>query len=166
MSNVRQRSAQVSEKLKEIGSWFRETIIITVNEIADAVMEDMPDDLVDPSASVNLTKQSEQETEGAVCGSDYFGHRVYSSSDTGSTQSCDFDDDYLNSRDEFPTTLDRTSLISRINTLYTSGFGLGGTILNENRRVVSKSCEENDDIVLVVEPETTEEIDDSGWIKL
>ena len=154
---------ELSEKLKEIGSWVRETIIITVNEIADAVLDDIPDDLVEPMISEEPSETQFQNTESRNTELDHCSHRVYSSSDTSSTQSCDFDEpdyDYLNGRDDFPSTLDRASLISRIHTLYASGFGFG------NRVLISKSCQETNDVVVVVDPATTEDVDDSGWIKL
>jgi hypothetical protein len=162
MSSGRQRQTPIAEKLKEIGSWVKETIIITVNEIADAVMDDIPDDLVDhmlPEESPESPSESSQTLQTEF---DYCGRRVYSSSDTGSTQSCDFDEpDY-----DFPTTLNRASIISRINTLYASGFGLGSTILNENRKLISKSSQDNDDIVLVVNETTPQDMDEPDWIKL
>ena len=159
-----------SVKLKELGSWVRETIIITANEIADAVMDDIPENLPDPVLP-GVAYNSLTDTDSSVRADfGYFGHHVHSSSDTGSTQSCDFDEldlDYLNSPHDFPTTLDRVSLISRIHTLYTSGFGLGSTLfLNENCKLIPKSFEEIDDMVVVVDRGTTEEVDDSGWVKL
>ena len=172
MSSSSDRPVQLSDKLKEIGSWVRETIIITVNEIADAVMDDIPDDLVEPML---LEETPESTSEKPPCSAkehEYVGGRAYSSSDTGSTQSCEFDEpdyDYLNCRDDdFPTTLNRASLISRISTLYTSGFGIGNAaFLNENRKLVHKSSHENDDLVVVVDTKPTHDMDDeSDWIKL
>ena len=169
MSSGRQRQSPIAQKLKEIGSWVKETIIITVNEIADAVMDDIPDDLVDHMLPDEPPESPSESSHTLQAEFDYCGRRVYSSSDTGSTQSCDFDEpdyDYLNSRDDFPTTLNRASLISRINTLYASGFGMGSTILNENRKLISKSSKDNDDIVLVVNDTTPQDIDEPDWIKL
>ena len=151
-------STGLSTKLKEVGLWMRETIIITMNDIADAVMEDLPDDL--PAASNEPSKVSPDSMSSRLISYNQCKRLVHSSSDTGSTHSCDLGD--LTVPDDFPNTINRVSLITRINALYSTGITLTRSVSRENFKLTPSFDEEETDHVLVSElPD-----DDSDWVKL
>lgn len=152
-------TGSLTQKLKDVGLWMRETIIITMNDIAEAVMEEIPDDL--PVASNDRMKGGDPDPTSSYSPSYHnLEHHVLSLSDTGSTQSSHLDG--LTVPDDFPNTIQRVSLITRINALYSTGISITRSISRENFKQTPSLDEEETDHVLVMDLPDIE----SDWIKL
>ena len=150
-----------SDRVREVGVWFRETIIITMNEIAEAVIDDVPDDLDENNGVNHLQLTQTEPPQSTRLYIEPVDSRKLSSSNAG-------EESQMGSSFDFPSTINSTSLISRINALYSSPTKARepDQIDGVDTPVTNIPTDDHFEVVDVFAPEPIQFDDDSEWIKL